>query len=204
MLLERLEALIGCIPPVSVTTSLLQGFFSECNWAFGVPEEWFHTACSQMWNVLECPGPHGFRINANWLSLLFAILAYAPGLSSDDQIDAACSNHYFLCSIAARRIAEDDYLNTPNVSLMVSAADGTVLGCLAVPILCNYLSQRGRVSEAWKMVGTGIRNAEAVGMHRDPEWKHWHVMSKDEVLLRRRAWWGLYICDKSAALTFSV
>jgi hypothetical protein len=175
--------------------ALLQGFFAESNWAFGIPEEWFRNALSQMWNVLEYPGPHGFQINANWLSLLFAVLAYSP-IRPPDGEDGDSTDHFFMCSMTARRIAEDDYLNKPNVSLMVSAADGTVLGCLAIPILCNYLSQRGRVSEAWKLVGNGIRNAEAVGMHRDPEWKQWHVMSKDEIVLRRRAWWGLYICDK--------
>ncbi|KAF8058799.1 hypothetical protein FPV67DRAFT_1523765 [Lyophyllum atratum] len=183
-LIERVEVLIRDIPPVPLATSLLSTFFTESNWRFGIPEDWFRTACTQMWNALEYPGPHGIQINANWLSLFFAVLAYAR------------PDHYFSCAMTARRIAEDDYMNKPNLSLMVSAADGTVLSCLAVPLLCSYLSQRGRVSEAWKLVGNGLRSAEAVGMHRDPGWRQWQVMSKDEKLLRRRAWWGLYIWDK--------
>ncbi|KAG6920136.1 hypothetical protein DXG01_004902 [Tephrocybe rancida] len=194
-LIARVEDLIRDIPSKSLTTVLLEAFFTESNWRFGIPEEWFRAACAQMWNILEYPGPHGIQINANWLSLFFAVLAYAPTLHTDPR-EHDTRDQYFSCALMARRIAEDDYMNKPNISLMVSAADGTVLSCLAVPLLCSYLSQRGRVSEAWKLVGNGIRNAEAVGMHRDPEWRQWQVMSKDEVLLRRRAWWGLYIWDK--------
>ncbi|KAG6873545.1 hypothetical protein C0995_014415 [Termitomyces sp. Mi166 len=198
-LIARVEDLIRNIPSAAVATALLETFFAECNWRFGIPKEWFLTACSQMWNVLEYPGPHGLQVNANWLSLFFAVLAYAPELAAgepDPAVQADNSDNYFSCAMKAKRIAEDDYMNKPNISLMVSAADGTVLSCLAVPILCSYLSEHGRVSEAWKLVGNSIRHAEAVGMHRDPEWRRWQVMSKDEVLLRRRAWWGLYIWDK--------
>ncbi|KAG6880020.1 hypothetical protein C0992_007817 [Termitomyces sp. T32_za158] len=198
-LIAKVEELIRDVPSTTAATVLLQTFFAQCNWRFGIPEEWFMTACSQMWSVLEYPRPRGFQVNANWLSLFFAVLAYAPesaagGESSTIQSDAC--DHYFSCAIKARRVAEDHYMNQPNISLMFSAADGTVLSCLAVPILCSYLSEHGHVSEAWKLIGNGIRQAEAVGMHRDPEWRQWQVMSKDEVLLRRRAWWGLYIWDK--------
>ncbi|KAF9462402.1 hypothetical protein BDZ94DRAFT_726218 [Collybia nuda] len=197
----RIEDLIRNIPPMSVTAALAQAFFNDNNWRFGIPEKWFHEACAQMWTALGYPGPHGQQINPNWLSLLFAVLASAPAMGAfpdttarDRNIES--SDAFFICAMTARRIAEDDHLNKPSLSLMVSAADGTVLSCLAVPLLCSYLSERGRISEAWKLVGSGLRNAEAVGMHRDPEWKKWQVMSTDEILLRRRAWWGLVIWDK--------
>lgn len=197
----RIEDLIRNIPPMSITGALTQAFFNNNNWRFGIPEKWFHAACAQMWTALEYPGPHGQQINPNWLSLLFAVLAFAPTMGSFPEATAKdrnieSSDEFFMCAMTARRIAEDDYLNKPSLSLMVSAADGTVLSCLAVPLLCSYLSERGRVSEAWKLVGSGLRNAEAIGMHRDPEWKKWQVMSTDEILLRRRAWWGLVIWDK--------
>jgi Fungal specific transcription factor domain len=196
------EKLIQSLPPRPVATASLHKFFTQDNWRFGIPEQWFQTACTQMWTALEYPNHHNMQINANWLSLFFSMLASAANNSGDDSSQADNSrgaeptDNYFVCAITARRIAEDDFLNKPNVSLMASAADGTVLGCLAVPLLCCYLAQRGRVSEAWKLVGSGIRNAEAVGMHRDPEWTRWQVMSKDEIDLRRIAWWGLVIWDK--------
>ncbi|GLB37841.1 hypothetical protein LshimejAT787_0408920 [Lyophyllum shimeji] len=198
-LIERVEEVIRNIPSRPITTDLLAAFFTQMNWRFGIPEKWFTTACAQMWSVLEYPGPHGMQINANWLCLLFAVLASAPTSATrapDNADDSDYADRYFSYAMTALRIAENDYMNKPNLCLMVSAADGTVLSCLAVPLLCSYLSQRGRVSEAWKLVGNGLRNAEAVGMHRDPDWWQWQVMSKDEALLRRRAWWGLYVWDK--------
>ena len=132
--------------------------------------------------------------------LLFAILASAPR-SAHEEVQqfspSRNSDDYFMYAMMARRIVEDDFLNVPSASFMVSAADGTVVGCLATPLLCDYLAGRGRVSEAWKLIGHAIRNAMSVGLHRDPEWKLWQMMSADEKLLRRRAWWGLFMSDKS-------
>jgi hypothetical protein len=159
-----------------------------------------------MWSALEYPTCYNTQINANWLSLFFSMLAIASMNTGEDppKIDGVCgvesSTNYFLYAMRARHISEDDHLKKPNVSLMASAADGIVLGCLAVPLLSCYLAQRGLVSEAWKLVGNCIRTAQAVGMHRDPEWYHWQVMSKDEIVLRRLAWWGLVIWDKCVFL----
>lgn len=181
---------------------MVNAFFADINWRFGIPEKWFHTACAEMWDALKCPGDPDHRVNANWLFLFFTVLAYAPrDLPEVDQgteYTLGASEDYFVRAMNAQRIADYDYLRRPSVSLMVSAADGTVLACLAVSVMCNYLAERGRVSEAWKLIGVGLRNAEAVGMHRDPGWRLWQVMSEDERLLRRRAWWGLVIWDKCA------
>jgi hypothetical protein len=196
------EELIQSLPPKPMATAFIHRFFAQYNWRYGIPEQWFQAACTQMWNTLEYPSHHSVQINANWLSLFFSMLAIAANSSDydvphvDDSRGLEHSDKYFMCAMKARRIAEEDYLNKPNVSLMASAADGTVLGCLAVPVLCCYLAQQGRASEAWKLVGRGIRNAEAVGMHRDPEWARWQVMSKDEMSIRRIAWWQLVIWDR--------
>lgn len=178
---------------------LTEAYFSNVNWRFWVPEEWFCASAAQMWTIQQdCS--RSAKINIHWLILLFAVLASAPQSSyaslEDMQLLAESSDEYFSYAMVARRIAEDEYLGKPNTSMLTSIADGTVLGCLATPLLSNYLAERGRVSEAWKLVGDGIRSAQAVGMHRDPGWKLWQVMSEDESLLRRRAWWGLFIWDK--------
>lgn len=204
-----MEDLIRNIPPMVVSNALIQSFFAQVNWRFGVPDQWFLSACTQMWKVLQYPEARGYQINANWLSLFFAVLASTPPdtlLFYHQQINQfhsgdtnrtpeSITDDFFACSMAARRLAEEEHLKQPSLSLMNSAADGTVLGCLAVPLLCCYLAERGRVSEAWKLAGNAIRNAEAVGMHRDPAWRQWQIMSEDERLLRRRAWWGLVIWD---------
>ncbi|KAF8160876.1 hypothetical protein B0H34DRAFT_355803 [Crassisporium funariophilum] len=194
-----IEDLVSNLPPALVIEALTGAFFAEVNWRYGIPETWFCNAMLEMSESLQqYQGPDS--INAHWLMLVFAVLASAPKSAYDDVAQYSvtrCNDDYFMCSMMARRIAEDEYLNTANTSMMVSAADGTVLGCLAALLLCHYLAERGRVSEAWKLAGNAIRNAESVGMHRDPDWKLWQTMSADEKLLRRRAWWGLFISDKT-------
>jgi hypothetical protein len=150
-----------------------------------------------MWNTI-IESETGMEINVHWLCLLFAILALAP--QEEDMTSAADnrteSETYFLRSLTARRLAKDVYFTTPTFSPMISAADGTVLGCLATPLLCTYLAEMGRVSEAWKLLGGSIRAAQAVGMHRDPGWQKWKIMSADERLLRTTGWWGLVVWDR--------
>lgn len=164
-----------------------------------VIEHWFYKACDEMWDTLGRPGATGMEINVHWLCLFYAILALSP------QKGIVCphtfkplqeSERYFANSITARRLAKDGYLATPSFSPLQSAADGTVLGCIAAPLQCAYLAQIGRVSEAWKLLGGSIRAAQAVGMHRDPGWQKWKVMSDDEQALRKTGWWGLIVWDR--------
>ncbi|KAF4620331.1 hypothetical protein D9613_000355 [Agrocybe pediades] len=194
------DDLLSHLPSMLVVETLTAAFFAEVNWRYAIPEAWFRATRTQMWSSLQQRLVSSSQINLHWLTLLFTVLASAPKSAYDEvrpYIASYTSDDFFMCAMLARRMVEDQHLNDPNCSLMVSAADGTVVSCLATPLLCDYLAARGRVSEAWKLVGQGIRNAEAVGMHRDPEWKLWQMMSAEEKSLRRRAWWGLFTADKT-------
>ncbi|KAF8629132.1 hypothetical protein AX17_005718 [Amanita inopinata Kibby_2008] len=199
---QEFNDLLNHIPPEAQAKQLVEAFFQDVNWRFGIPEKWFMRTCRQMWNIMRRRSQHhrGSQLNPNWVCLFFSILAVSPWSSiKDDSMEDAdyeTFDTYFKCAMAARCIAETLYLEEPNSSIMVSAADGTVLSCLAVPLLCNYLAERGHASEAWKLVGKAISSATAVGMHQDPGWPYWQVMSEEEKLLRRRAWWGLFVWDR--------
>ncbi|KAF7375913.1 hypothetical protein MSAN_00005700 [Mycena sanguinolenta] len=196
-----IQRLIQSLPSSSIVASLCQAFFKDANWRFGIPEQWFLATCADMWSALRYTVPQ-VQINPNWLSLLYAVLALAPRTSlesTSSEIDSA--DQLFSYAMTARRIAESAFLAW-STSTRPSAAQGSVLACLAVPLLCDHLAERGRVSEAWKLVGHAILCAEAVGMHRDPSWSAWQkmnsedIMSEDEKLLRRRAWWGLFVWER--------
>ncbi|KAL0956236.1 hypothetical protein HGRIS_002390 [Hohenbuehelia grisea] len=198
---STIENLVSSLPSASYIETLSQRFFADGNWMFGIPKEWFYSACTQMYDVLRESTNASQRINPHWLSLLYAILACAP--HTDAEMTQARviqprileSETYFANAMCARRLAEDAYLSTPQFPPIESAADGTVIGCLATGILCAYLSQRALISEAWKLVGTSLRMAQAVGLHRNPQNNMWCVMSESEKLLRMRAWWNLAIWD---------
>jgi len=200
---REFDGLFDHIPPELHAQQLVESFFQDVNWQFGIPETWFMRTYRQMWTMLQCSSQQHWwsRLNPNWVSLFFSILALAPCSPEEGNSSEDTEPHelYFRCAMTARCMAESAFLKDPSSSIMVSAADGTVLSCLAAPLLCNYLAERGHASEAWKLVGKAICAATAIGMHQDPGWPYWQVMSEEEKLLRRRAWWGLFVWDRWVA-----
>jgi hypothetical protein len=184
---------------------LIDAFFKEANWRYGLPEDWFSTTARQMWTDTQGPS-QSHQLNPYWLCLFFSILACAPQPPEVSTPNARLPNTfdsdtYYICASAARRIAEDNYFASSNTSSGLGAShssptDGCVFGCLAIPLLCDFLAERGRVSEAWKLIGDGVRTAQSIGLHREPGGPSWQEMPEEEMILRRRAWWGLYIWDR--------
>ena len=193
------QQLLQRLPTGNLAEKLITEFFIDVNWRFGIPETWFRDAWAQTEKEILRPSvsSSAIQINSNWLSLLFAIFVFAPRRSVDaNDLVLESPDRYFWYSLAALRIAENNFIQRPSLSGTDPAAEGTVLGCLAVPLLANHLADRGRVSEAWKLVGLWIRMGESIGLHRDCDLRDWEPMSDSEKILRRRAWWGMIVWDK--------
>ncbi|KAF7321391.1 hypothetical protein MKEN_00659400 [Mycena kentingensis (nom. inval.)] len=191
--------LVQSLPSNAAMASLCQIFFRDYNWRYGIPPAFFQTTCAAMWNALR--HPHPVYISPHWLCLLFAVLAVVPDAAT---LVPDVADQFFSWAMTARRIADGSYLSQPS-TCRPSAAQGGVLSILAVPLLCDYLAERGHVSEAWKLVGHAVVSAEALGLHRDPSWWAWHRVSEDsldddEKLLRRRSWWGLVVWERMYGL----
>ncbi|GJE92953.1 Zn(II)2Cys6 transcription factor [Phanerochaete sordida] len=198
-----IRRLVAKLPPRAVFDEILDAFFPERSWQFGIPERWFRAGCHRMWDhiALRCvPGCHGEggcpgcreEINPHWLCFVFAVLALAPspGNSLKD------SGRYFMCSIMARRYVEDVLLVTPAYSTSEGSVNGGILTCISSSLHCMYLVDRGRISEAWKLAGSALRHAQALGMHRDPSWRKWEQMNAIDRELRITGWWLLIISDR--------
>lgn len=155
--------LVYHLPPRPQLDGLISAFFTERNWQFGLSERWFRSACQQMWTHLDlrcdssCHTAGGCAackedINPHWLSLLFSVLTLAPGESNT----AETRSDYFMHAMTARRFVEDQLLSSRPYSTSEGAVDGGVLSCIATTFLAMYLAERGRVSEAWKLVGRSV------------------------------------------------
>ncbi|KAF7970650.1 hypothetical protein HWV62_23342 [Athelia sp. TMB] len=196
-----LRALVAGLPVTTRMRQLLGGFFEDVNWRFGLPQAWFLRATTDMACALAQPGATGLEINVHWLCLLFAVLALSPQGAELATENTRGSERFFALSLAARRLAKDLAAAAPPfVASPHNAPDGTVLSSLAAPLLCAHLAEMGRVSEAWKLLGSSIRAAQAVGLHRDvmvvgggaaPE-----GMGEEERVLRATGWWGLVVWDR--------
>ncbi|KAG9126146.1 hypothetical protein FRC07_004695 [Ceratobasidium sp. 392] len=64
----------------------------------------------------------------------------------------------------------------------------------AMILITIYLENEGNMIEYYATIGSAIRTAQSMGMHRDGETK-WH-MNPVEAEQRRRIWWILYTYDR--------
>jgi transcriptional regulatory protein GAL4 len=71
----------------------------------------------------------------------------------------------------------------------------------ALTLLSNYAQKRNKPNTGWNYLGLAVRMAMGLGLYK--EFSNW-TSSKQQLQLemRRRLWWGLYIFDGGAAITF--
>ena len=172
--ISPIRRLVSKLPPRPQFEELVAAFFAERNWQFGVPERWFHSACQKMWDHLnmrclpgcrrtgECPACKE-DINPHWLSFCFSVLAIGSSCLQTPRN----GGRYLMYSITAMRFVGDILLVTPAYSTSEGTVHGGVLSCYASVLLAMYLVDRGRVSEAWKLIGTCVcaRAAPALALH---------------------------------------
>ncbi|PSS37269.1 hypothetical protein PHLCEN_2v907 [Hermanssonia centrifuga] len=163
-LVSPIRELVKKLPPRQHLEELLTSFFTERNWQYSISERWFRALCQKMWMHLEirctpsCRTQDGGceackeEINPHWLSLLFSVLALAPASGKAAKNSAG----YFMAALTAKRLVEDILLASPVYSTSEGAVHGGVLGCIAAVFQAAYLGDRGRVSEAWKLIGRHV------------------------------------------------
>ena len=158
-----------------------------------------------MWAHLDlrCPGeachasggcPRCTReINPHWLLLCFSVLMLAPRRDI-----GTTGRRYFWSAMETRRLIEDVMLCSPAYvcAPTQSVMHGVTLSCMATALYTCYLADNGRISDAWKLVGIQMRTAQAVGLHRDPNWVKWETIDKTERELRLLGWWFLCASDR--------
>ena len=69
----------------------------------------------------------------------------------------------------------------------------------ALLLLSNYTQKRNRPNTGWNYLGLAVRMALSLGLHK--EFPNWEI-SLLEREMRRRVWWGLFIFDSGASITF--
>ena len=119
-----------------------------------------------------------------WHILLYTVLALGAWTLGDDNSDLDDIFYQKACS----------YLQ--DQSIFESASLSTVQ---ALVLLSNYTQKRNKPNTGWNYLGLAVRMALSLGLHRElPEWS----ISLLQREMRRRVWWGLFIFDSGASITF--
>ncbi|KAJ5455432.1 hypothetical protein N7475_010553 [Penicillium sp. IBT 31633x] len=122
--------------------------------------------------------------------LLNAIFACASKFSSrldvrDDPADPATAGRRFFrrCD---ELLASESHLFRPSIP--------TIIGLL---LLGSTFNARGDTSKAWLYTGYALRMVYDLGLHLDPKETN---DDAEEVEIRRRVFWGAFVCDKIQSL----
>lgn len=69
----------------------------------------------------------------------------------------------------------------------------------ALLLLSNYTQKRDRPNTGWNYLGLAVRTALSLGLHKEfPKWEITLLQRE----IRRRVWWGVYMFDSGASITF--
>ncbi|THH05371.1 hypothetical protein EW145_g4842 [Phellinidium pouzarii] len=180
---NSLLTLISGFPDRLHCDALIRGYFEHDNWCIGVPQNLVLTMYDQMWVTIEADTTSMSRINFHWITLLFAIFAISSFCVTEDE-----SRKYFLQALTAKRLGEDLLSASFNSEQRSTGSEGAEFACLSAALLGKYMMDRGQMTEAWKIVGGALRNAQNAGLHRSPAASKWKMMSEDERTLRCLSW----------------
>ncbi|KAF2491811.1 hypothetical protein BU16DRAFT_621315 [Lophium mytilinum] len=90
---------------------------------------------------------------------------------------------------AAKARLSIDMLETGNLTIVQG-----------LTLISNYLQKRNKPNSGYNYTGLARRIAMGIGLHKEfPNWDATPLMLE----MRRRVWWGLYIFDVGAIITFS-
>lgn len=161
--------------PKHVADALLNAYFSIYHTSYPfIHEETFR---AQYANQIARPAENVWEILFN------TVLALGAWCLVNE---SSCADMAFFQNVKIRLTA--DVFETGSLPLVQ-----------ALILLSNYVQKRNRPNTGWNFLGLAHRMATGLALHREfPGWKS----SPLKLEMRRRTWWGLFMFDSGAAITF--
>ncbi|KAF3273564.1 hypothetical protein TWF970_008932 [Orbilia oligospora] len=134
----------------------------------------FASACEALYQ-------HGdlSKVSPSWLSTFFAVLSCGLLFTADANILAMYPDRGKSFSMISRQLTDlfNDEFSIDHVR--------------AALLMAVYLTEINCKSAAWTWLGSTVRIAQDIGLHR--ETGPWPVIEGE---MRRRVWWGVYVWDR--------
>lgn len=200
---QRAANIIKLIPPAHIVSGLVDTFFSEVHWYYGTVDHIFFAEELSQWlavrpNVYEATAPTKeietlpavlFQILA--LGLHFAKHADLAKLGLKDA--SSCDDLSVSFSDSGMELLDTLGRNCPTISFVQAGLLRTA-----------WLKNCGRSTEAWQSLGTAVRQAQDLGLHRKDRPRKFstteeqcRIMRYDEY--KRRLWAELFVWDSIIA-----
>ncbi|KAH6656214.1 hypothetical protein BKA67DRAFT_148443 [Truncatella angustata] len=169
---ERYKSLVRHLPARTFVEKLVDIYFREFNWMYYTIDEAEFLENLENWyklpfHLLSNAGPQGIEPTLrSFPALLFQMLATSLlGIFNEDD------EKFVGLKYAGNMTFEDLALEYSETGVAILSLLGkrqmTVPTVLAGWVRAAFLKYTGQVTEAWHQVGTAIRDAQEIGLHRD-------------------------------------
>ncbi|KAI5923775.1 Orotidine 5'-phosphate decarboxylase [Camillea tinctor] len=169
---ERYKALIRQLPPQTYVEKLADIYFHDINWQyFGIDEPMLRRLMDQWYNlpfnIISSSGPLALDpMLRAFPALLFQMLAsallYLPKESGE-----AFESLKYTSNMTLDDLAFDYSESGVSILSLLGKRQMSIITVLAGWVRAAFLKYTGMVTEAWHQVGTCIRDAQEIGLHRD-------------------------------------
>ncbi|RTE75113.1 hypothetical protein BHE90_010447 [Fusarium euwallaceae] len=133
---------------------------------------------------LECSGPYCSNFMLNAIFACCSKFSRRPEVRDNPDDPTTAGRRFFRrCD---ELLARESLLTKPQVS--------TIVGLL---LLGSTYNARGETSKGWLYTGYALRMVYDLGLHLDPKQT---TDSAEEIEIRRRVFWGAFVCDKLQSL----
>ncbi|KAI1102012.1 hypothetical protein F4804DRAFT_314258 [Jackrogersella minutella] len=169
---ERYKALIRQLPARTYVEKLAELYFQDINWQYfsidepvfrGLMEQWY----SMPFNVLSTSGPQALDpMLRSFPALLFQMLA-ASLLYLPEGSEEMYESLKYTSNMTFEDLAFDYSESGVSILSLLGKRQMSIITVLAGWVRASFLKYTGMVTEAWHQVGTSIRDAQEIGLHRD-------------------------------------
>ena len=186
----RVVEVVGIeLPPKHVMDSLLEIYMNSVHWFMAVLDE---ESFRSEYNAIAVTGLAS-RGQFRFLMLLLVVLSM--GMRYASQQDSPCFLGIDLEGLQSRLLGKvrenmDDLLDHGELE--------SVQVCI---LLSSHYLYHGRPNLAFITLGTGVKSAQAMGLHNEATWNH---LSTVAIEIRRRVWLALFVFDRYVFFTHDI
>jgi hypothetical protein len=170
------------LPPKEMTDRLLESYFASVNWFMMV----FHEATFRRGYEILMTSRQARRDQRNEVLLVLVVLAIGARYISEREMEANGQ----ICDLEALRSSLLDKVSENFLSILDSNDLAAVQLCI---LLSSYYLYYGKPNLGFIVLGTGLRCAYAMDLHKEVMWGDLEPTTCEE---RRRVWWALYVFDR--------
>jgi hypothetical protein len=174
------------LPPKTTLDALLETYLRAVHWFMLL----FHEPSFR--RRYEGLMAHGIQSRADSRFSLFMLTIWILGCQYTSEGDTA---HLGFDVITFQKAA----LRHLEANLMFLFEDSALESVQVCVLLGSFYLYTGRPNLGFVVLGSGIRCAFALGLHREVSWPELPSESREE---RRRAWWSLFVFDRFASIVY--